>query len=1399
MKKRITILILSALLVLSQMTVAVFAENEAIYETVIDASSHETAQQSGLPLSGAYSKSGSYTLNWKGHDLKRAIKLPTQTDWSSGEFLEFWFYSPVKTTSSFGVAIISDNAQTSCTDYYETRVEASFKGWQLVSIPFAELTEVHKPKGFSSIDRVELWPNYGEFSIAEEAVFYFDNWYVTNVQSENVGVTEDEYVLADFTSQSQIDKSGVALQGANSTVSKMPDTGTTAICWSDAPRRDDGGSWGIYFLDLPISDWSVYNTLEIELFSKNASGAILDITCHSENPNQDGADYYYEEVSVEWTNERHTLQLRIGPNGNQSTSRRPLGWDKITSFQLWMSRNKTNPDPVGATELYIESIKLKNIDYSKLWAENQYLSSGPETDNWFDFAAKINEIYPENEHPRLLASQEDIDRIKNTYKDDPWLKGSVEALLANSDRYIEMRDTFNDTSTAADRATSLSLAYLITGEQKYKDAVWEKWKCISLDASTWTPNSQSMLYLGQTANDAAISYDLMYNHWTEEERRIARNAIVMFGLKPVRSTVLSQNGAGNQETNWNPVINSGVGLAAMAIADEEGYGELANLFLNRLYRAVDNCFQHYAPDGGGYEGPDYWSYLFSRYLPYEYALYRSVGEENYDKFSALLRNGLDVTSEFAIHVVGPTGQSFNFSDGNPRGIAATGDFWFAELFDKPEYAGIRSESPNADPYNIMMYTPNDGYATWREKMPLDYQCYGVTQFGSMRTSFEKGTQGFYVGYKGNNANPSTHARLDAGTFVLEALGTRWICQLPSEDYSMKNVGSTQRWTYYRNRAEGSNTLVIDPMTAQGPFAEDSYTMAHASHTDQKRQSESPIIEAESAVGAAYAVLDLTDAYSESATSVKRGYALVDNRNAFLLQDEITVKKSCEVYSFMHTEADIEVSDDGKSAILSKNGKQMKVRLLGPDNATLAAMECEQLPGPEEKVIAAGTDNSIYKKLAVKANVSSAATISLLVTPYYGEGLYEYSPEQVLPINQWSKLLSDPVELSAIYVNNTPLASFKTGQTSYIVKEDTVYSVSASADAGINLEITQADKIGGTALIKATDREDNTTVYTVTFTDETQRRLDEWDYYAPVEILSSSNHATAANVIDGDVETEWSNPTSEWIAFDLGKQRDVSEVQLLWKKNNERVETFDISVSNDGENWTVVWEGDSVLSSEMVSYKFDTVKARFVKVNGHINTQNTYTTIMEFYVTSMGAGFTDIDNSWAKQAIEDMTKVGLLEGTSDSTFSPEEPLSRAAFLTMLARAFNAAEGTYTGKISDVGENDWFMPYIESAYSLNLIPEAMFSEGEFMPNENITREEICALTISFWEHYVGETAKTSIEKFKDKDEISEWAVPYIEKCLAERIIAGISEDTFAPKNNATRAQAATILKRIYIKIS
>ena len=87
-----------------------------------------------------------------------------------------------------------------------------------------------------------------------------------------------------------------------------------------------------------------------------------------------------------------------------------------------------------------------------------------------------------------------------------------------------------------------------------------------------------------------------------------------------------------------------------------------------------------------------------------------------------------------------------------------------------------------------------------------------------------------------------------------------------------------------------------------------------------------------------------------------------------------------------------------------------------------------------------------------------------------------------------------------------------------------------------------------------------------------------DKNAPISAVTanaaqSGNPASAA--VDNNLDTRWSNEgLGSWIRLDLGSEKTICSVNIAWFKGNERVNSFDILVSNDGRSFTKIFSGKS---------------------------------------------------------------------------------------------------------------------------------------------------------------------------------------------------------------------------------
>jgi hypothetical protein len=207
--------------------------------------------------------------------------------------------------------------------------------------------------------------------------------------------------------------------------------------------------------------------------------------------------------------------------------------------------------------------------------------------------------------------------------------------------------------------------------------------------------------------------------------------------------------------------------------------------------------------------------------------------------------------------------------------------------------------------------------------------------------------GIWVGFKGGD-NKANHSHLDLGTFVLDSGRERWAIDLGGDDYNLPGYFGAQRWTYYRLRTEGHNTLLLNNL-------------------NQEPKAAAPISHFHTGGTGARAIADLTAGYAPAGVKrVERGVALLAGRKRFLVEDELEAGTAVSVVWALHTKAVIAVQ--GSKATLSQNGKSLVVQVLEPAGATLSSSDLN-LPAPQNP------STGIRKlKLTLPAKVTSTRIV-----------------------------------------------------------------------------------------------------------------------------------------------------------------------------------------------------------------------------------------------------------------------------------------------------------------------------------------------------------------------------------------------------------------------------------------
>ncbi|MNO31009.1 Serine/threonine-protein kinase PknD [compost metagenome] len=171
-------------------------------------------------------------------------------------------------------------------------------------------------------------------------------------------------------------------------------------------------------------------------------------------------------------------------------------------------------------------------------------------------------------------------------------------------------------------------------------------------------------------------------------------------------------------------------------------------------------------------------------------------------------------------------------------------------------------------------------------------------------------------------------------------------------------------------------------------------------------------------------------------------------------------------------------------------------------------------------------------------------------------------------------------------------------------------------------------------------------------------------------------------------------------------------------------------------------------------------------------------------------FTDISNNWAITSINKLVKLDAIQGYPDRSFKPNQVITRAEFASMLARLL-VIDVTHAGgaKFPDVQQH-WAKDAIEALAYYGIVTGD--GDGSFKPDEAITREDMVVMIVRLLN--VEALPQSGSVDFIDLTSAGNYATESIEAAQRARIVTGYTDQTFKPKGLTTRAETATILIRL-----
>ncbi len=573
----------------------------------------------------------------------------------------------------------------------------------------------------------------------------------------------------------------------------------------------------------------------------------------------------------------------------------------------------------------------------------------------------IDEAQENMKHPFVLAEQEDFDRVKENYYSadgDEYIKEIFSYSMSRADSLIneplvecvyDGDDGILEVSRKIlSRVITLSAAYKVTGEAKYAERAFKELEAACAYES-WNPSH--FLDVAEMALAMSIGYDWLYDYLTDAQKELIINNVYNKAIIPaVDGNILSQNWWIWSNTNWNTVCYGGIGIACMTFS--EYFEDEAAEILSKATKFMPMTFALFTPEGVYVEGTGYWEYC-TTYLVYFLSTVRNCFGTD---FGLSEIDGVDKVGYYPIYVTGAQGV-FNYGDNKSEPLFSPSLQWFAKEYDAPLLAAFQK---TANPYNnedreatlsaIWYNTDFSGENADFSDEPLSVcrKSNGYVDMAIMRSAYLDPNATFAAIKSGYNY--TNHGDLDIGTFVFDALGERWAEELGPGDYDapqyFAGLVGFGRWQVYRKRAEGQNTLVINPDLTP----DDQYAFAKVGISSFEENADG-----------GKATIDMSDAYClNGAENVKREFEMFDGRSKIRITDTIECKINSEIYWFMHTKADIEISADGKTAKLTKNGKVLRATLNNCDGV-FTVMDAVRLDGTVSEY---DKDNTGIRKLTV---------------------------------------------------------------------------------------------------------------------------------------------------------------------------------------------------------------------------------------------------------------------------------------------------------------------------------------------------------------------------------------------------------------------------------------------------
>ncbi len=539
--------------------------------------------------------------------------------------------------------------------------------------------------------------------------------------------------------------------------------------------------------------------------------------------------------------------------------------------------------------------------------------------------------------PRLVLNSTIEKNLKKKLKTDPVIQNMYKAIQLNAaevqtkpllKRIKTGRRLLSVSREMLWRMNMLCMVYRIEKDKVVLQRINDEVVAVC-NFSDWNPSHY--LDVAEMSMAVAIALDWTAGKLPKSTIQLAKTALIEKGIKPSWPDNGKNPGWAYGTNNWNQVCNGGMIAASIAIAEVDP--ELAAKTIWRALDGLPHSLAEYGPDGIYPEGSTYWGYGTGFSVVTAAMLESAFGND----FGHFEYPGFKESAVFRSMANAPSGWFYNYSDcGDKR--TKNGDVflaWFAaksgnrEFFEKDRFLrpasdmGKLSRLAGASLVWLAQFEEKEDI-----KMPTAWSGKGTNPIAIFKSD-DSDPHKLYFGGKGGKGT-NNHGNMDAGSFVFELNGVRWVVDPGNQSYhALEKLGfdlwgncqDCERWTLLTKNNFGHSTITVNnELFVNKGFA--------------------PLINFKGGNNPEV-TFDLTAVYGENLKSAKRKF-LKDSPTSIVLEDNIEISEKTKLITWqLMTTAYVEIVEGG--AILKQNGETLKLENLSHPDLSLSGVSLYPAP------------------------------------------------------------------------------------------------------------------------------------------------------------------------------------------------------------------------------------------------------------------------------------------------------------------------------------------------------------------------------------------------------------------------------------------------------------------------